>query len=309
MSDGLPLFSIIIPTYGRQRELAACLRAIVHLEYPQDRFEVIVVDDGNERPLDSIVSAYRDQVDVRLVSQQHAGPAVARNTGAARARGRFLAFTDDDCIPARDWLGALNARLVARPNRAVGGRTLNMLRDNLYSTASQMLITYLYTYYNVADGPARFLTSNNLAMPADLFFAVGGFNTTYTRAAAEDRELCDRWRHYGYGLLYAPEAVVYHCHRLTLRTFLQQHFNYGRGAFHFLQARARRIPDLIKIEPLAFYSDLLHYPFSHSEGVFKGLSLMSLLFISQVVNATGFFWEKTRAAFARPEEMRGGSIS
>jgi GT2 family glycosyltransferase len=260
---------------------------------------VIVVDDGNELPLDAVVESYTDELDVTLVSQRHAGPAMARNTGARRARGRFLAFTDDDCAPSVDWLHALADRLMARPDCAVGGQTLNLLVDNLCSTASQMLVGYLYTYYNAAPDRARFLTSNNLAVPADLFFALGGFDTAYTRTAAEDRELCDRWRQYGHPLLYAPEAVVYHAHALTLRTFWRQHFTYGIGAYQFHRARAERATGRFRIEPANFYAGIIRYPFTQSQGVAAGSLLTGLLILSQVANATGFLWEWTQAAFGR----------
>jgi len=68
---------------------------------------VIVVDDGSEMPLEAVVAAFHDQLDVTLLTEPHAGPATARNTGAVRAKGEFLAFTDDDCTPASDWLQTL----------------------------------------------------------------------------------------------------------------------------------------------------------------------------------------------------------
>jgi len=119
---------------------------------------------------------------------------------------------------------------------------------------------------------------------------MGGFDTTYTRTAAEDRELCDRWLHHGYRMTYAPEALVYHAHLLTFRTFWRQHFNYGRGAFRFHAVRARRSQGRIRVEPLPFYLNLLRYPFSQAQG-WPALLLVALLVVSQVANATGFFWE------------------
>ena len=118
-----PLFSIIIPTYERPRQLATCLQALTHLAYPSHRFEVIVVNDGSEKPLNSVVDPYRHRLNVILLSQPNAGPATARNTGAAQARGRFLVFTDDDCAPSPDWLKFLAKRFAATPDCAIGGRT------------------------------------------------------------------------------------------------------------------------------------------------------------------------------------------
>ncbi len=287
-------FSIIVPTYGRPGQLATCLQFLACLDYPLDRFEVIVVDDGSQRPPESVVLAFRDQFNVTLLTQPHAGPAAARNTGAARAKGKFLAFTDDDCAPAPNWLQTLAARFTQVPDGAIGGRTFNALPANPYSAASQLLIDYLYAYYNADPDRASFLTSNNMALPAGHFRAIGGFDSTFPRAAAEDRELCDRWLHHGYHLIYAPEARVYHAHALTFGTFWRQHFNYGRGAFYFHEIRARRGQDRIKLEPFSFYADLLRYPSTQAQQNRQALLLAALLVTAQVANTAGFFWEQRR---------------
>src|SRR5437016_6865605 len=186
-----PVFSIVVPTYNRPGQLAACLQALAHLSYPKDCFEAIVVDDGGQTRPDEVVASFRDRLDLTLLRQPHAGPAAARNTGVVKARGAFLAFTDDDCRPWRDWLKTLAVRLAKDPDCIVGGRTINALPDNPYSSASQHLIDYLYSYYNADPDRARFLTSNNLTLAADRFRAIGGFDTTFPGAAAEDRDFCD----------------------------------------------------------------------------------------------------------------------
>ena len=291
MGHEQPFFSIIVPTYSRLGQLAACLQSLASLNYPRDRFEVIVVDDGSKTPPEAVVASFCDRIDVTLLTQPHAGPAAARNTGAARAMGEFLAFIDDDCAPAPDWLQSLAARFATAPDYAIGGQTVNALPDNPYSTASQLLITYLYAYYNADPNQARFFTSNNLALPTDRFHAIGGFDTTFARAAAEDRELCDRWLHHGYRMTYAPEVLIYHAHTLTFVTFWRQHFNYGRGAIRFHRARARRSQGRIRLEPLSFYLNLLRYPISRAR-IRQKLLLAALLVLSQVANAAGFLWKR-----------------
>src|SRR4051794_19726519 len=110
MQSALPFFSVIIPTRDRPEQLVACLRSLGALAYPRDRFEVIVVDDGSTTALEPIVGRSRGELHLALLKQSNAGPAAARNTGAAHAKGEFLAFIDDDCSPASDWLQALAAR-------------------------------------------------------------------------------------------------------------------------------------------------------------------------------------------------------
>lgn len=289
-----PAFSVVIPTYNRPDQLRACLDALVRLTYPRDAYEVIVVDDGGVAPLDAVVAPFRETLDLRLLTQENGGPAAARNTGAAQARGTYLAFTDDDCAPAPDWLDALAARFRSHPEALVGGRTVNALPENPYAEASQQLIGYLYAYYNAASDDARFFASNNMAVPAAAFRDAGGFDVTTLRATAEDRELCDRWAYLGRPLVYAPDVVVRHAHTMGLRGFWRQHFNYGRGALYFHRVRRMRGQQALTPEPLSFYTDLVRYPFGRTSPPAAAAQIAALMAVSQVANAAGFFYEAAR---------------
>lgn len=285
-----PFLSIIIPTRNRPLQLAACLEALAEQNYPRDRFEVIVVDDGSRSPLDAVADPFHFPIQLTLLRQTNAGPSRARNNGAARARGDLLAFTDDDCVPEPGWLGALAAAFRSCPESLLGGRTIGVLPNNPYATASQLLVSYVYAYYNRDPEEARFFASNNLAAPARLFRTIGGFNTNHTRAASEDRELCDHWRSRGYWLRYVPDAVVRHAHPLTAAGFWRQHFNYGRGAVEFRRARYARGSPPLAVEPLSFYTDMLRFPFAEQRGS-RALAHSALIGLSQIASTVGFFWE------------------
>jgi GT2 family glycosyltransferase len=97
-------------------------------------------------------------------------------------------------------------RYARTPDHMLGGRALNALPDNLFSTTSQLMTDAVYAYYNDDPRQAHFFTTNNLALPADRFRAIGGFDTTFPLAASEDREFCDRWLHHGYQMTYAPRG-------------------------------------------------------------------------------------------------------
>jgi GT2 family glycosyltransferase len=290
---GVPRFSVIVPTYHRHDSLQRCLSALAEQTFAREEFEVLIVDDGSAEPPRSLVARFAATMDVRLIEAKHGGPAAARNGGAAAARGQYLVFTDDDCIPDRNWLSALAAATDASPGCAVGGAVINALRDGLCSTASQLLIDFLYEYYNVDANGGRFFITANLTFPAEQFLAAGGFDVTFPLAAAEDRDMCDRWLELGHEIVYCEEAVVRHAHALRLGSFAQQHFNYGRGAHHLHRARARRGVTQIVVEPPHFYSRLVSYPFK--QGVTGRASALSgLLLLTQVSYAIGYFSERLR---------------
>jgi GT2 family glycosyltransferase len=283
MSPSAPEFSVIIPTYNRLPALRRCLDALARLDYPRERFEVIVVDDGSTAPVADAVLA--PELDLTVRRFPNAGPARARNLGAECARGRYLAFTDDDCTPTPTWLRALENGATAFPDAALGGRTINALPDNLCSALSQLVVDVAYACYNSDPRHARFFASNNLAVPADRFRDVGGFDPGFR--TAEDRDLCERWLQSGQRLVYVPDAVICHAHSLTLRGLWRQHFHYGRGAYRF----HRRHPHWRRFDlDRRFYIALMSRPCAKAHPRRSAL-LMFLLAVQQMANAGGYFAE------------------
>jgi len=285
-----PYCSVIVPTHRRPVELAECLQALAALEYPRDRFEVIVVDDGGRLPLEPVIEPFRGRLELTLLVIAHSGPAAARNSAAARARGELLVFTDDDCRPAPNWLHLLATGYRSEPRSALGGHTVNALVGNPYASTSQLVIDVGYAHLNLDGETAQFFTTNNLAVPASGFRAVGGLNRSYT--TAEDRDFCARWLARGWKLTYLPDAVVYHAHDLTFSRFCRQHFAYGRGALRYHREQARRWNRRIRIDG-AYYRELARAPFRR-ERPGRALVITALLGVWHVTNTAGFVFEWLR---------------
>ncbi len=282
-----PFFSIIIPTYNRPQALAACIEAIQQLDYPKDFFEVIIVDDGSPNPLKASDFKSDDGIAISILRQNNGGPASARNLGASQADGDILAFTDDDCTPASRWLSELAQAFHNSPTSLIGGRTLNALDTNPYSTTSQIIVDEAYAYFLSREDDLRFFSSNNIALPAHLFLEIGGFNASLR--TSEDRDFCDRWIQEKHPLVYAPKALVYHRHHLTLTKFCRQHFQYGRGAYRFHQLRARRGRHKIKPD-YRFYLSVLHRS-TGSPRKWHPLRMVILMGLWQASNLAGFLWQ------------------
>ena len=286
-------FSIVVPTFNRPVQLASCLSALANLDYPHDRYEVILVDDGSSTPVASVAEVFRDRLDLVLLRQENAGPSAARNRGAAHARGTWLAFTDDDCQPHPAWLGQLAAALAGASDFVVGGRTVNGLPTNIYSTVSQLIVDVVYRHYNAEPEDAQFFATNNLALPRALFGQLGGLDEAFT--TSEDRDLCDRCKAAGVQLRYAPDAVVEHRHALSLATFCRQHFGYGRGAFRFHQAQVSRGSHHTadKAHFHLNFGNWMVYPFTKVEPR-RWPGVAALLACWQVTNLVGFVAERVR---------------
>lgn len=290
MSGRSPTFSVIVPTFARPWHLDRCLASLARQDH--DSFEVIVVDDGSPESLDDVVARHQKRAAVTLIRQENAGPAAARNRGVEGSSGAFLAFTDDDCRPHRNWLSELETVLRAESGALVGGQTVNRLTRNPFSEASQVIMEIVYTFYNPSVDEVTFLASNNLAAHRAGFEEVGGFDPMFFRSASEDRELCDRWLHRGGRMALAPAAVIHHVHNLSLPSFMRQHFVYGRGAWRYQRTRAERGSGRLR-DDLPFHlrlPSLARGPLSRrSPG--RVAALLPLLAIWLVVNTSGFVYE------------------
>ena len=295
-----PIFSVVIPTHNRPERLLACLAGLAAQAEPFPPFEVLVVNDGERLPSDAELGRLDSRLSVRILSAPGQGPALARNVGAAGARGRYLAFVDDDCVPGPGWLRALAAGFAKNPDAMLGGKTVNALMDNPCADASQLLVEFLSTYY---DGSApertRFFATSNLAVPAEAFRDIGGFDPQFSHAAGEDRDFCDRWHASGRRSARADDAVVYHHHRLDLQGYFAQHFRYGRGAQRFHRAQRGRVGK-VPGAPADFYLNLILYPLTNRT-VLRGAARSTLLLAAQAATAAGYLWE---AASSEAEPKR-----
>jgi GT2 family glycosyltransferase len=303
---GVPLFSVVIPTYARPRALAACLDGLAALDFPRDRFEVIVADDGSPSPLETVVATFQDRLTIALITHANTGPAAARNRGAACARGTYLAFLDDDCIPGKDWLSALASRFGQFPDHLVAGRSANALPLNPYSSATQLIVSYVHDYSaRRADG-VRLFNTTNMSVSTRLFRDLGGFSGSMR--TSEDYDFCSRWQHAGYHITYAPEAVVHHAHVLTFTTFCLQHFHYGRGLLRYRMAAGDRASP--RREPFSFYVNLLRFPLTQGRGA-RSWFHAALVALSQAATAAGIIRElvappRPKQRSSSPAQERGG---
>lgn len=278
-----PKFSIVVATFNRPVELQACLRSLAQLDYPAARFEVIVVDDGSPVPVPDSVGEFAPHLRVSIVRQANRGCGPARNLGARAATGEYLVFADDDCLPRPDCLTRLEACIASRPGCMAGGRCVNSLPHNPYSEASQMLMDFLLDRANAGPGAAGYL--NNIAIPREPFLAMGCFDENLWQAA-EDRDLCDRWRLGGGTIVFEPAIIIGHAHQLNWSRFWRQHYRYGCGAYHY------RRKALFAPSGSSFYLQLFVSPFRQSSR--RPMLSCLLLLAAQAATLAGYLseWRK-----------------
>ena len=183
IAPGSPAWSVVVPTCSRPEPLARCVAGLAALRPPAGGFEIIVVNDGGIEPPDEVraVAVAGHAMSATFLSQPNAGPAAARNHGAERARGSWLAFTDDDCVPEPDWLRAFEGALRRAPDALIGGVVRNALRANLLAEASQSLSEHSGTFFDGTCDRERFFSTHNVAVSRAAFRGAGtaGLSRTF----------------------------------------------------------------------------------------------------------------------------------
>lgn len=205
--------SVIIPTFNRIDSLASCLDRLAPgtqaLEF--NHYEVIVSDDSR---LATLQESFKNRYAwVKWLEGPGRGPAANRNFGAKEAKGEWLAFVDDDCLPDRSWLAAILRASEKEPLAVIEGKTIALDKE---------------------DNPLKRVVENlkggcfwscNLAVRRSAFFKLGGFDEDYLDAAGEDVEFAYRMHKHQMRCDFVEEAVVYHpqvCltfEKLLLQTF------------------------------------------------------------------------------------------
>ena len=221
--------SVVIPFFESEATIGNCLAAVLSQALAKGRYEVIAVDDGSTDGGAEIAK----RAGARLVQQANRGAPAARNTGIAAAVGKWVAFTDADCIPSRGWLRSLLSAVESADQNVLGAAgPIFAQPTNAAAARFVELSGGLDTERHLEHPRFPFAPSGNVMYRRDALNTVGGFDERY---AAYDA--CDLHRRLMMEVegkfVFAESAVVLHQHRATWADYWTQQLNYGRGLAQF----------------------------------------------------------------------------
>lgn len=258
----LPPATVAVCSRDGAMRLPECLDAVVALEYPPDRRELIVVDnapsDDSTRRL--VASRYPS---IRYVAEPEPGLNRARNRAIREAGGEIIAFTDDDASPDRGWLQAIGRTFSSEPDvEALTGLVvpdeIDVEPQKLFEAYGGFARGFDRQYFRVDTvtgepgarrngGTGRFGTGANMAFRTRVFDVTGPFDPALDvgtpTSGGGDLEMFFRVVKEGGTLVYEPTAIVKHRHRRTYSQLKTQLANNGKGFFAYLVRSARCYPD------------------------------------------------------------------
>jgi hypothetical protein len=196
---------VVVASHAREDRLRVLLDALAAQTLPRERWELVLVHTYSPEVAGGLLDSH-DLAGTGVLRQlpvdaADARPSLQRNLGWREARGRLVAFTDDDCRPEPDWLERLVERYEEAGGAIVQGATRPDPRDG-------DLIHRPHVRTLDVDPPNRFTQTCNILYERDLLERVGGFDEV--AVTGEDIDLGLRARESGAELVGAPGAVVYH---------------------------------------------------------------------------------------------------
>jgi len=236
-----PTASVIIPTFNRLNDLRRVLAAVQRQrDGATGEVQLVVVDDGSTDGTAEWLKIQRSRGDVMALSQPNAGPAAARNRGAAIATGEILLFLGDDTEPVDGWLlGHLEEhRLFGSQGEPVAVVGYSGFPDDHDTPFCRFINEFgaQFGYALIEDPglvPFNFFYTSNVSIPRRIFTELGGFREDFAAAAWEDIEFAYRATKLGLRLRYQPRARTVHHHRIQPRTFCRRQRTSGRAGAVF----------------------------------------------------------------------------
>ena len=248
-----PSVTVIIPTRDRAEVLAECLESVFLQDYPSDRMELIVIDDGSKDETGILVSARPCRL---FTNPESRGQSYCRNLGAQHARGEILAFLDSDCVAGRLWLRDLVTCFQWEKIGAVGGYVDSYLNQSMldrYERNLSPLNLGKYVLLGTNNRSGFYMPGCSLLVRKEAFFEIGGIRETLH--LGEDVDFCWRMRKAGWHALYVPSGAVRHRHRDTLAAMLRRRADYGTSEAVLYRLHPER-EKIFPIRPLAAASFL-----------------------------------------------------
>jgi glycosyltransferase involved in cell wall biosynthesis len=245
-------FSLVLCTRNRAAFLPTALDACARMVSSR-RWELVIVNNGSTDETANVIDDFiaKGLIDVRVVFESQPGLARARNAGWTASRGAVVAFTDDDCYPAVDYVDEICRCMQERSLDYIGGRVL--LHD-----PEDMPVTIQLRDTPLGIAPRSFVPTGlihgaNMAAKRDVLERVNGFDELLgagTPFPSEDVEFLSQAAAAGFAGGYDPRPTVSHHHRRrTMEQVIKlwKSYDFGRGAYYMAcLLDARRRPQALK---------------------------------------------------------------
>lgn len=237
--------SVIVPSNNRTSYLFDCLKSLLNQTLLP--CEVIIVDnssDPDSNNISHLIDKLRKSTNINLIlyKEIRKGASFCRNLGIQKAKGKILAFLDDDCVVDKNWIKNIKSYCHKYPDSVLVGRNLNALKDNIFSSAQYIRTQKIFL--DIKSEKKKLISFNyidtkNFAIPRDVIFENdlwfderSGF---IPFSACEDLDFSIKVALKKVTVIYCDGIIAFHSGIPTLKGYLIREFIKGRAYYYFKQ--------------------------------------------------------------------------
>ena len=243
-------YSIIVPVFNRPDEVDELLQSLVTQTLTD--FEVVIVEDGSEKPCKDVCDKYAGKLDVKYFMKKNSGPGQSRNYGAERAKGEYLIVLDSDVVLPEGYLKAVDDELQREPADAFGGPDRSHDSFSETQKAISYSMTSFFTTGGIRGGKKKldkfYPRSFYMGIRRDVYMRLGGFSKM---RFGEDIDFSIRIFKAGCRCRLFPEAWVWHKRRTDMRKFFRQVYNSGIARVNLYKKYPESLK-LVHLLPMVF---------------------------------------------------------
>jgi len=293
LTKTLPLVSIIIANYNGKHLLKDCFDSLYAIDYPKNRFEIIMVDNGSED--NSIAFVKKTYPGVKIIKNNINNYCKANNLGVAKSQGEFVVFLNNDTVVNKYWLIKLIKVMDEFDKVAAVGSKILLLNGKIQSTGHVEFPNYywgdrgfqeedIHQYDKVEM--VKSISNCSALYRKKALIEAGGFDEDFVMYM-EDVDLAFRLRKKGWRILYAPESRVFHKLHGSGQSEAEIKFHSEKNRLLFivkyfpskLMESIYGYGEILKLNIVDFHTILIavyqklikHYGLKKADAVFQGL--------------------------------------
>lgn len=276
-------YSIIVPVFNRPDEVDELLSSLLNQTFTD--FEVLIVEDGSQKPCDEVCKKYADRLDLHYFMKPNSGPGQSRNYGAERAKGEYLLILDSDVVLPKGYLNAIEEELKREPADAFGGPDATHESFTDTQKAISYSMTSFFTTGGIRGGKKKldkfYPRSFNMGLRRDVYMELEGFSKM---RFGEDIDFSIRIFKAGKRCRLFPEAWVWHKRRTDFRKFYRQVYNSGIARINLYKKYPESLK-LVHLLPMVFTVGVIFLTLLLCIGLFFSFAP----FLSSASKAIGIF--------------------
>lgn len=260
-----PFVSIIIPTYNRKLLLRKTLKSLKSLDYPKNKLEVVIIDNGSSDKTSLMIKKYPK---IKLIPlSQNIGIPAALNLAINNSKGNYIFQTNDDVTYEKNCLKELIKTIRSDPKIGIVGGRLYFSDRPKTPMINHLKLNLYIGYHSFKKTPADKISEVDIVTGACMLInkkiigKIGFFDEMFSPYGAEDYEFCFRAKSAGFKVIFCPKAVVWVTEFKTNDKSIenQRLFDHYKGKFRFMLLFASPLQNLVFFPTQIFFAPIFCY--------------------------------------------------